>query len=170
MDFLELAKNRYSVRQFSEAAVEKEKLDLILEAGRIAPTACNNQPQSILVLQSPEAIEKLKKCTPCHFGAPAALLICYDKNTSWKRPHDAKDHGDIDASVVCASMMYEASALGLGTTWVCYFDPAAVIREFSLPDNLVPSSILPLGYPAPDAVPAPLHGQRKPLGETVKYL
>ena len=170
MDFLELAQKRYSVRNFSAASVEKEKLERILEAGRIAPTACNNQPQRVLVLQSPEAIEKLKKCTPCHFGATAALLICYDKNISWKRPHDAKEHGDIDAAIVCASMMLEAAELGLGTTWVCYFDPAAVVREFDLPENLIPSSILPLGYPAPDAAPAPLHTQRKPLAETVKFL
>lgn len=170
MTFLELAAKRYSLRQFSNAPVEKEKLDKILEAGRIAPTACNNQPQSILVLQSPAALDKLKKCTPCHFDAPMALIICYDKNTSWKRPYDQKDHGDIDASIVCASMMFEAAELGLGTTWVCYFDPAAVSREFSLPENIIPSSILPLGYPSDNAVPAPLHAQRKPVGETVRIL
>jgi nitroreductase len=170
MTFLELAANRYSVRQFSSVPVEKEKLDAILEAGRLAPTACNNQPQSVLVLQSPEAMDKLKKCTKCHFDAPMAILICYDKTTSWKRSFDKKDHGDIDASIVCASMMFEAAELGLGTTWVCYFDPAAVVREFSLPENIVPSSILPLGYPAGNAVPAPLHAQRKPVAETVTHL
>ncbi len=170
MSFLDLAMNRYSVRKFSKAPVEKEKLDMILEAGRIAPTACNNQPQSILVLQSPEAMAKLKKCTPCHLEAPMAILICYDKDTSWKRPFDSKDHGEIDASIVCASMMFEAAELGLGTTWVCYFDPEAVAREFSLPDNLVPSSLLPLGYAADNAAPAPLHAQRKPIEDTVRII
>lgn len=170
MSFLELAANRYSLRKFANTPVETEKLDRILEAGRIAPTACNNQPQSVLVLQSPEALEKLKRSTECHFDAPMALIICYDKNTSWKRHFDKKDHGDIDASIVCASMMFEAAELGLGSTWVCYFDPEAVIREFSLPDNIIPSSILPLGYPAEDAEPAPFHAQRKPIAETVKIL
>ena len=170
MSFLDLATNRYSVRKFKDVPVEKEKMEKILEAGRIAPTACNNQPQSVLVLQSPEALEKLKKCTPCHFNAPLAIIICYDKNTSWKRPYDQKDHGDIDASIVCASMMFEATELGLGTTWVCYFDPEAVITEFSLPENTVPSSILPIGYAADNAVPAPLHSQRKPLGDTTKVI
>ncbi|NMA25387.1 MAG: nitroreductase [Clostridiales bacterium] len=170
MSFFELAKNRYSVRKFKSTPVENEKLEKILEAGRVSPTACNNQPQSVLVLKSREAIEKLRKCTRCHFGAPMALIVCYDRNTSWKRPYDNKDHGDIDASIVCASMMFEAVELGLGTTWVCYFDPAAVAREFNLPENIVPSSILPLGYPADDAEPAPLHTQRKPIGETVTAL
>lgn len=170
MTFLELAQKRYSVRKFSNKPVEREKLDKILEAGRVAPTACNNQPQSILVLQSAQALEKLKKCTPCHFDAPTALIVCYDNTTSWKRHFDKKDHGDIDASIVCAHMMFEAVEMGLGATWVCHFDPQAVIREFSLPENIVPSSILPLGYAAEDAEPAPLHAQRKSLGETVTVL
>lgn len=170
MTFLELAVKRYSVRKFSNVPVETEKLNKILEAGRIAPTACNNQPQSVLVLISPEALDKLKKCTPCHFDAPAALIVCYDKNTSWKRHFDKKDHGDIDASIVCAHMMLAAADSGLGTTWVCHFDPEAVVREFSLPDNIVPSSILPLGYAADDAEPAPWHAQRKPSGDTIRYL
>ena len=59
MRFLDLAKERYSVRKFSDKPVEQEKLDLIVEAGRIAPTAHNNQPQRILVLQGKEAMEKL---------------------------------------------------------------------------------------------------------------
>lgn len=170
MDFIKLAENRFSLRNFSSKPVEKEKLDIILQTGRLAPTACNNQPQSILVLQSPEALDKLKKCTPCHFDAPMALIICYDKNVSWKRHYDKKDHGDIDASIVCAHMVLEAAELGLGTTWVCHFDPAAVIREFSLPDNIIPSTILPLGYAADDAEPAPMHTQRKPLSEIVRFI
>ncbi len=170
MSFLELAVSRYSVRQFSAAPVEKEKLEKILEAGRIAPTACNNQPQRILVLQSQEAMEKLKKCTPCHYDAPMAIIISYDKNTSWKRSYDQKEHGDIDASIVCTSMMFEAAELGLGTTWVCYFDPEAVACEFSLPENIVPSSILVMGYAADNAVPGPRHAERKALGETTNII
>ncbi len=170
MTFLELAANRYSLRRFSSKPVEQEVLDMVLEAGRRAPTACNNQPQSILVLQSPDALEKLKKCTPCHFDAPMALLICYDKNRSWTRPFDSKNHGDIDASIVCAHMMLEAAELGLGSTWVCYYDPEAIIREFALPENIIPSSLLPLGYAADGAEPAPMHAQRKPLNDIVRFI
>ena len=170
MDFLKLAEKRYSVRKYSDRPIEKETLEMILKAGQVAPTAKNFQPQHIFVIQSAEALEKLNRCSKCIYGAPAALLVCYDKNISWKRPFDEKDHGEIDASIVCTHMMMEAEELGLGTVWVCYFDPAAVVSEFNLPENLVPSSILPLGYPADDATPLPQHAQRKPLPETVSYL
>ena len=82
MDLLELLKKRYSVRKFDGRKVEKEKLDLILEAGRVAPTAVNFQPQRVLVIESEEALEKLKNCTPYHFSAPLALLICLNKNAN----------------------------------------------------------------------------------------
>jgi nitroreductase len=170
MSFFTLAEDRYSVRKFSDKPIDQDTLEQILKAGRLAPTACNIQPQHILVIQSPDGMAKLKKCTPCDFGAPMALIVCYDKSESWKRPHDGKDHGDIDASIVCAHMMFAAQELGLGGTWVCFFDPAAVVREFNLPKNIVPSSMFPLGYAAADAEPAPGHLQRKPLDETVQYI
>jgi nitroreductase len=169
MTFQQLAEERYSLRQFRETPVEKEKIDLILKAAQRAPTACNNQPQRILVLESPEAILKLRQCTPCHFGAPMAFLICYDSALSWKRPFDGKDSGEVDAAIVCTQMMLQAQELGLGTTWVGYFDPEATVKEFALPAHIVPVAFLPTGYPAQDAAPADLHYSRKPLSETVSY-
>ncbi len=70
MDFIELVKKRYSCRSFSEKQVEKEKIDLILEAGRLAPTAGNFQPQRILVITDKEKINELKECTAFTFDAP----------------------------------------------------------------------------------------------------
>lgn len=169
MSFEQLAKERYSCRQFSEKPVEKEKIDLILKAAQAAPTACNNQPQKILVIESEEAIKKLRACTPCHFGAPLAFLICFDNTLSWKRPFDGKECGDIDAAIVCTHMMLQAHELGLGSTWVGYFNPEAAQAEFSLPDNLIPVAFLPVGYPADNAKPADLHNIRKPLDKTVSY-
>ncbi len=170
MKFIELAQDRYSLRKFSEKPVEKEKLDLVLQAGRLAPTACNNQPQKILVIESEEAVAKLKGCTRYHFDAPMALLVCYDNTVSWKRSYDSKDSGDVDASIVGTHMMLQAAELGLGTTWVGHFDPDAVIKAFSIPENLVPVALFPLGYPADDAEPNPkLHPSRKPVEETVFY-
>jgi nitroreductase len=169
MTFLELAQNRYSVRKFSSKPVEKEKIDLILRAAQLAPTAVNYQPQHILVIESEEALEKFRRCTKYHFDAPMAFLICYDKEISWKRGFDGLDNGNIDASIVTTHMMLEAADLGLGTTWVGYFDPKLVIETFEIPERLVPVALLPVGYPAEDARPSHKHTQREPLENIVSY-
>ena len=88
MDFLELAKSRYSCRSFLDKEVENEKVLKILEAGRVAPTAVNYQPQRILVLQEKEELEKLSECTRYGWNAPLIMIVCYDKNISWKRKFD----------------------------------------------------------------------------------
>ena len=136
MDFLELAKERYSCRSFADKKVEKEKLEKILEAGRIAPTAVNYQPQRILVLQEPEKLAKLSECTRFGWGAPVIMIICYDKNISWKRKYDGKDEGIIDASIVTTQMMLEIQDLGLGTTWIGSFDPQKIREVYEIPENL----------------------------------
>lgn len=169
MDFMKLAAERYSVRKFSDRAIEQEVIDKILKAGHLAPTACNIQPQRIMVINSPEGISKVKKCTICHFNAPAAMLICYDKNECWHRNYDGKSSGDIDASIVTTHMMLEAYALGVGTTWVMHFNPEAVMVEFALPDNLEPVALLVMGYPAEDAKPYPGHTEFKPMEDIVTY-
>ena len=169
MTFLELAKNRYSNRKFSDRKVEKEKLDRILEAGRVAPTAVNYQPQRILVIDSQDSLEKLKLCTRYHFDAPLALVVCYDSTTSWKDP-SGRDQGIVDASIVNTHMMLQAAELGVYSTWVGHYDNDALRRKFSLPPFLVPVAILPLGYPAADSGPHPkLHYSRLDLTETVFY-
>ncbi len=169
MEFLELLKNRYSVRKFNEKEVETENIQKILEAGRVAPTACNLQPQRILVLNEPESLNKLKNCTPYHFDAKLAILVCYDKTVSWKRKYDNEDGGIIDASIVTTQMMLQIANLGLGTTWVGSFDPQKVKEEFKLKQNLVPVAILPIGYPAEDAQPSPVHEKRLELSQTTFY-
>ena len=166
-DFLQLAQERYSVRKFQPRPLERDALDKILLAGRAAPTACNLQPQRILVLQSGEAMEKLRKCTECHFGAPTALLVCYDKTECWKRKYDGKSSGEIDASIAATHMMLEAASLGVGCTWVMYFIPEAVREEFQIPQHIEPVALLVLGYPAEDARPYPGHTQFRPLEDLV---
>ena len=170
MDFLQLAREeRYSVRQFSDKPVEQEKLDLILEAGRIAPTACNYQPQRILVIREPEGLGKLKQCTSCHFDAPLALLICYDKTTVWKNRTNGTVGGDVDAAIVTTHMMLEVAQLGLATTWVGAFNHQKTRELFELPEYLVPVALLPIGYAAAGVEPHPWHRKRFDLAHTVFY-
>ncbi len=169
MTFIDLAADRYSVRRFSENSVEQEKIDLILKAAQLSPTACNNQPQRILVIQSESALEKLKECTSYHFHAPLAFLICCDKSVSWVRPYDGDNSGEIDASIVTTQMMLQAAEIGLGTTWVGYFDPEKTRKAYNIPESYVPVAILPTGYPADNAVPSANHGKRYPIEQTVVY-
>lgn len=170
MNFFQLAKDRHSVRKFSDKKVEKEKLDLILEAGRVAPTAVNYQPQRILVIENEDSLAKLKSCTPYSFNAPLALLVCYDSTVSWKRSHDNEDMGTVDASIVTTHMMLQAQELGLGSTWVGHFKPDIMRETFELPEYLVPVVLLPLGYPSRDSEPHPkMHYSRYDIDHTVFF-
>ena len=169
MEYGQLIRDRYSVRQFSDRTVEDEKLAAILEAARVAPTAVNKQPQRILVLRSADGMEKLKTCTPYTFNAPMALIVCRRKDEAWVRPYDGDNSGVIDASIVGTHIMPAAHDLGLGTTWVGHFDPPFLRRAFNLPDDVEPVAIFPLGYPAADAKPSHLHGKRRSVADTVVY-
>lgn len=169
MNFLDLAKKRYSVRKFDTRTVEQEKVNLILEAGKVAPTANNYQPQRIYILSSKKSLYKLESCTPYHFHAPLAFLICFDNSKSWKRTFDNTDMGLVDASIVITHMMLQITNLGLGTTWVAHFDPQKIKSMYSLPNNIVPVAILPVGYPAESSKPHSNHNKRLELSQTIFY-
>lgn len=167
MDFLTLAKKRYACRKYTAAKVEQQKLDTILEAGRVAPTGANRQPQRLVVVRSQEGMERLARCTR-DFGAPCAIIVCADTSEAWQRKYDGKVIGDIDASIVTDHMMLAAASLGLDTLWVCMFKPEVVREEFNLPDNVEPVNILLVGYGAGiPADPARHDMLRKPLSETI---
>ncbi len=170
MDFRELLSSRYSVRSFASTPVSSDKLHAVLEAARLAPTACNLQPQRIFVLQSEEALAKVRSCTTCHFGAPVVLMLCYDKESCWERSLDGFSSGEMDASIVGTYLMLALAEQGLGSTWVCYFDPAKLVKEFQLPENIVPVTLFPIGYPAPGSNPNPQHFERKKQAGTVSWL
>jgi nitroreductase len=170
MDFKTLSDERYSVRKYSDEPVEAENLELVLEAGRSAPTAHNYQPQRIFVLQSAEALEKVDACTASHFHPPIMLVVAYDSSVSWKREYDGKDHGEIDAAIAATQMMLQAADIGLGTTYIGMFDPAKLLEAFPEMQGLTPIALLSLGYPADNARPSRLHFDRKPLEELVTRL
>lgn len=170
MDFIELAKKRCSVRKYDSKPVEKEKLLMILEAGRIAPTATNRQPQKVLVIETPSGLEKLRKGNNYIYEAPLALIVCVNHNETWKRPWDGKDTADTDASIVTDHMMLCAAALGLGSVWLWAFESATVRADFNIPEQFEPVNILLIGYPAGELSSPLRHDtQRKMLQETVIY-
>ena len=134
MDFMELAKRRCSVRAYEDRKVEPEKLERILEAARIAPTAKNLQPVKLLAVQSGEGLEKVGKAANI-YDAPLAIIVCADHQRAWTRPFDGKRSTDIDASILTDHMMLEATELGLGSVWICFFKPDVLREEFSLPEH-----------------------------------
>lgn len=170
MDFATLSAARYSLRKFSDQPIEQEKLAQVLEAGRNAPTAHNLQPQRILVLQSPQALELVDGCTGAHFHPPVMLVVSYDASGAWQREDDGKNHGEIDAAIAVTQMMLQAADLGLGTTYVGMFDPEKLRAAFPAElAGLTPIALLPIGYPAENARPARIHGERRPLETMVQY-
>lgn len=169
MDFLKLAEERFSVRKFKEEHLEQKIIDEILKAGHLAPTGCNYQPQRILVINTDESIEKLRKCTKSHFGAPTAMLVCYNKDESWVRKYDGALSAPVDACIVNTHMMLYAHEIGVGSCWVMHFDPEAMRKEFNIPENIIPVALLVMGYPADDATPLNLHSEYRPLDEVVVY-
>ncbi len=169
MEYFDLIKERFSVRSFKEEKLSDNDIETILNAGHLAPTGCNNQPQRIYVFQSDDAIEKLKSCTKCHFNAPNAMLVCYNKDEVWRRKYDGKSSGVADASIVATHMMLAAANIGVGTTWVMHFDPKAMVNTFEIPETQVPVALLVMGYPSDDAKPLELHFESRPISDTVVY-
>lgn len=170
MTFLELAKHRYSVRNYKTDKVKKEDLDYILEAGRVAPSAVNFQPWKFLVIRDENHLKGVHTLYHREWfqQAPVVIILLADHDTAWKRS-DGKDHADIDVSIAADHMTLAATERGLGTCWVCNFDKEKTIAYFKLPDHLEPVVFLPLGYPATKPDIYRHHEKRKSLDEIVHY-
>lgn len=171
MDFEKLIRERFSVRSFQDTPIEEEKLQKILEAGRLAPTGHNYQPQRIYALRSPEALAKIRSITRCAFNAPVVLLFACDVDRQWNNPlEEGVSCGIQDVSIVATHMMLAAWDQGIGSCWVCRFPNSQAEEAFALPENEKAVLLMPMGYAAEGAVPGPLHGQSRPLSELVTEL
>ena len=171
MTFSELAHARYSVRSFKNQPIEEEKLNMILEAGRVAPSAHNNQPQKVYVAKSEEARKKLASVCRCTFDAPVILVIGYDQTRESKsKLNPGYGFGETDAAIVCTHMMLQAADLGIGSCWVGMFCKQEVAQILELPKDVVVTALLPIGYPADDAKPLHLHTQFREVEDTIQVI
>ncbi len=170
MEFMDVVKNRYSCKNFGATQITKEQLDVILEAGRLAPTAKNNQEQHVYVIQSKEGLAKVDGLTPCRYGAPTMLLVAFDKTNTFTYPGQKYDSGIEDASIVATHMILAAKSVGVDSCWVNFFDPEKASEAFQLPKNEEVLTFIALGYAAEKAEPLPNHFNRKPIEQTVTYL
>lgn len=170
MDFLELAKQRCTTRGFTDdKKIDKDDLDRILSAGRVAPTACNKQPQRIIVVQQPDNILRVQKAYQT-FGSQCILIVCQDKRNPLIRPFDEKCSGDLDIGIICDHIMLAARELNIGSVMVGLFDPKIIRKEFNIPEYIEPTALIFLGYPARGFMSPDRHKtERKPLEDTVMF-
>ncbi|MCX7985934.1 MAG: nitroreductase family protein [Bacteroidales bacterium] len=147
--FLDIAKMRYSSRSYKQTPVEQEKLHIILEAARIAPSAANRQPYIFYVVREEKLREQI--CSTYHRewlkNAPVIIVCCVNKTEAWTR-NDGKNHGDIDLAIAVDHMTLQAAELGLATCWICNFDTNKCRNILELPENIEPVVLLPIAYPA----------------------
>lgn len=165
MDFSQLIKLRFSVRNYKTTPVEHEKLLKILEAGQAAPSAVNHQPCHFIVINTAEGLEKIYPAYQRDWlkQAPLIIVACSDHSQSWKRNYDGKDSANMDISIAVDHMTLMATELGLGTCWVCNFQVDRCSEALELPRHIEPCVILPLGYPNSELTPK----KRKPLSQIV---
>ncbi len=170
MEFRETVQSRYSCKKFSDRPLEPDRLTAILEAGRLAPTAKNQQEQRVYVVQSPDLLAKIDAVTPCRYGAPAVLVVAYDTRYVFTYPGGKRDSGAEDAAIVATHMMLAAADQGVDSCWVNFFDPDQLAAALGLPEQEQVLMLMDLGYAAEGSGPLPNHGSRKPLDETVTFL
>ncbi len=171
MEFIEVVKNRYSCKKYDGSkAVSAEKLNAVLEAGRVAPTAKNLQEQKVYVIQSPEMLAKVDEVTPCRYGAPVVICVAFNKNNVFTYPGNKRDSGVEDATIVATHMMLAAFNEGLDSCWLNFLDPDVAAEKLGLPADEEVLMFLDVGYAAEGAGPLANHNSRKPLSETVQYL
>ena len=170
MEFKEVIKARYSCKRYGNRRVEREKLDSILNAGRLAPTAKNLQEQHIYVLESPEALARVDSVTPCRYGAPTVLVVAFDKSNVYTYPGGKRDSGVEDATIVATHMILAAADEGVDSCWINRLDPEQLAEALGLPENEEILMMMDLGYAAEGAGPLPNHTSRRELAETVSYL
>jgi len=166
MNFIEIARKRYSTRAYKPQPIEDEKLQQVLEAARLAPTAANRQPFQLIVIHTKGREEELRQIydTPWFVQAPIVICACGIPSQSWTR-RNGKDYCDVDVTIAMDHLILAAADLGLGTCWIGAFNPDITRQVLGLPDDVEPIIFTPLGYPAD----RPGHKSRKSLDDLVRY-
>ena len=167
MKFIELAKQRVSIRSYKPEPVSDEQLNEVLEAGRLAPTACNLQPFQFVVVQEKENLTALAAGYPAPWfaEAPVVIAICTLPSKAWKRKQDERCLVDVDAAIAADHMTLAAADIGLGTCWVGAFDPKIVRKALGVPRTVEPIILLTLGHPNEHGRPK----TRQPIEKLVRY-
>ncbi len=165
MDFYETVESRRSVRAYRPDPVEEDRLQRVLEAARLAPSAANRQPVHFYVVTDPALRERLLQAYSQEWfvGAPVIICACSRESEAWCRS-DGKSYADVDLTIAMDHLILAATAEGLGTCWIGAFKPAPLRQILGIPPELEPVAMTPLGYPAEEPSARP----RKPLEQIVE--
>jgi nitroreductase len=168
VEFNELIQQRYSVRAYKPDPVENAKLEKVLEAARIAPTAANRQPFQLVVIHTKGREAEVRRMYHREWFVQAPIIICAVGLISqgWVRGADGKNYTEVDVTIALDHLILEATNQGLGTCWIAAFNPDAVRQALGLPEEVEPIALTPLGYPADQP---PSKKTRKSLSELVRY-
>lgn len=168
MHFKELVKSRYAVREYFENKVDRKLLKEVINAARLAPSAANKQPWHFIAVDDDKLIEKIRVAYPRDWfnKAPCLIIIYGNHESAWKRSCDGKDHCDIDTAIAIDHMTLMATQLGLGTCWVCNFNPEVINKIITPPKNWEPIALLPIGYPTQTIAP---DKYRKDIDEIMSF-
>ncbi|MCD6168032.1 MAG: nitroreductase family protein [Caldisericia bacterium] len=158
---------RYSVRKYLDKDVEEEKLREVLEAGRLAPSACNYQPWKFIVVRDKEIRKKIAEPTTwAKFIAEAPVLIVACKVRDGFLMGGWYDSAILDIGIALDHMTLQATHLGLGTCWIGDFNEKLVKELLEIPENVRVVALLTLGYPREKKIPKK---KRKPFEEVVSF-
>ncbi len=172
MEYNDLINARESIRNYDPARkIPQDKLEKILNAGRIAPSACNIQPWKFLVVSSETMHEKVSSAYPREWfkDAPHILVVVGFRDMAWKRRYDGYNSIETDLAIAMTHMILAAENEGIGTCWIEAYDPSILRSVLNLSENQVVFGITPLGYPKPGFQKS-LVKNRKSLEELVEYL
>lgn len=172
MNVLEQIQHRESIRSYDPGqTVESATLERILEAGRLAPSACNRQPWVFIVVQTPAALARVRPCYPRPWfqDAPQILVVVGDRTQAWVREIDGYCPLETDLAIAMDHLILAADHEGVATCWIAHFDPQRLREALGLTPNQEVFALTPLGYP-PTGFLRKGFKQRKELGEIVRYL
>ena len=166
MEISRLIRQRYSVRAYKPDPVEDDKLQKVLGAARLAPTAANRQPFQLIVIHTQGRQKELQRVYNRDWFVQAPLVICavglHDK--AWVR-YDQTRYTAVDVAIAMDHLILAATDLGMGTCWIAAFNPVTAREILELPKNTEPMIFTPLGYPADE----PKEKERKPLSDLIRY-
>jgi len=168
MHFKELMRSRYSVRGYHENKVDRTLIKQVVNAGRLAPSAANRQPWRFIAIDDERVLSQIRPAYPrdWFYKAPNLIVVYGNHEESWKRTYDGKDHCDIDAAIAIDHMTLIATELGLGTCWVCHFNPEIINEVIKPTQGWEPIAILTIGYPVQIKAP---EKKRKEIDDVLSF-